>query len=94
VKSSGRDETVWVIVHIHMEATLGISLYSYLYLKLAKNTVFLVICCFLFYKTVEKSRFCLEAGDGDGVIQIMYTYVSKCENDKKKDKKIECFSLN
>jgi hypothetical protein len=32
---SGRDEPMWVAIHKGMEATLGISLYSYLYFKLA-----------------------------------------------------------
>jgi hypothetical protein len=36
VKRSGRDEPVWVVTHISMETTQEISLYSYLYLKLAK----------------------------------------------------------
>jgi hypothetical protein len=36
VKRSGRDEPIMVIIHMFMEAMLGISLYSYLYLKLAK----------------------------------------------------------
>jgi hypothetical protein len=36
VKRSGRDEPMWVVIHMCMEATLGISLYSYLDLKLAK----------------------------------------------------------
>jgi hypothetical protein len=40
VKRSGRDEPVWVIIHIYMERTQGISLYSYLYLKLAKTPCF------------------------------------------------------
>jgi hypothetical protein len=30
VKRSGRDEPTWVVIHICMEAMLGISLYSYL----------------------------------------------------------------
>jgi hypothetical protein len=29
VKRSGRDEPVWVIIHMCMEATIGISLYSH-----------------------------------------------------------------
>jgi hypothetical protein len=33
VKRSGRDEPMWVVIHKCMEAMLGISLYSYLYLK-------------------------------------------------------------
>jgi hypothetical protein len=36
VKRSGRDEPMWVAIHMYMEATLGVSLYSNLYLKLAK----------------------------------------------------------
>jgi hypothetical protein len=35
-KSSDRDEPMWVAIHKCMEAMLGICLYSYLYLKLAK----------------------------------------------------------
>jgi hypothetical protein len=33
---SGRDEPIWVVIHMCMEAMLKISLYSYLYLKLTK----------------------------------------------------------
>jgi hypothetical protein len=36
VKRSGRDEPIQVVIHMFMEAILGISLYSYLYLKVAK----------------------------------------------------------
>jgi hypothetical protein len=36
VKRSGRDEPIWVVVHMCMEAMLVLSLYSSLYLKLAK----------------------------------------------------------
>jgi hypothetical protein len=36
VKRSGRDEPMWVAEHMYMEGTLGISLYRYLYLKVAK----------------------------------------------------------
>jgi hypothetical protein len=36
VKRSGRDEPIWVSIHKSMIAMLGISLYSYLYLKVAK----------------------------------------------------------
>jgi hypothetical protein len=36
VKRSGRDKPMWVAIYKSMEAMLGISLYSYLYLKLAK----------------------------------------------------------
>jgi hypothetical protein len=43
VKRCGRDEPVWVAIHTCMKAMLGISLYSYLYPKLAKTYVFLII---------------------------------------------------
>jgi hypothetical protein len=46
VKKSGRDEPMWVVIHKCMEATLRISLYSYLYLKLAKTLVYLFIYLF------------------------------------------------
>jgi hypothetical protein len=36
VKRSGRDEPKWVMIHMCMEAMLGIALYSYLYLELVK----------------------------------------------------------
>jgi hypothetical protein len=36
VKRSGRDEPMWVAIHMYMEAMLEISLYSYFHLKLAK----------------------------------------------------------
>jgi hypothetical protein len=36
-KRSGRDEPMWVTIHKCMEATLGISLHRYLYLKLSKT---------------------------------------------------------
>jgi hypothetical protein len=35
VKESSRDEPMQVVIHMCMEAMLGISLYSYLYLKLS-----------------------------------------------------------
>jgi hypothetical protein len=40
VKRFGRDEPIWVVIHICMETTQGISLYSYLSLKLAKMPYF------------------------------------------------------
>jgi hypothetical protein len=43
MKRSGRDEPVWIVIHKCMEAMLGISLYSYLYPKLAK------IICLSYY---------------------------------------------
>jgi hypothetical protein len=55
VKRSGRDEPMWVVIHMCMEATLGISLYSYLYLKLGKIPCLSYhLFCFLFNKIGEK----------------------------------------
>jgi hypothetical protein len=55
VKGSGRDEPMWVAIHMWMEAMIGISLYSYLYLKLAKM-LFLSYypLCFLLNKILEQ----------------------------------------
>jgi hypothetical protein len=69
---------------------LGISLYSHLYLKLAKT-----IClsyyhlCFLFNKIREEDRTCsAQIREGGGkVAQTIYTHVSKSKNDKIKGEK-------
>jgi hypothetical protein len=50
VKRTGRDEPIWAIIHTCMETAQGISLYSYLYLKLAKTPCFSYFLCFFFYK--------------------------------------------
>jgi hypothetical protein len=69
-----------------MEAKLGISLYSYLYLKLAKmlcSSYYLL--CFLFNKIGEQEgrTGCAEKrrGGGEKVAQAMYIHVNKCKND-------------
>jgi hypothetical protein len=56
VKRSGRDEPLQVVIHICMEKTQGISLYSYLYLKLTKITCFSYYFYgfFSFYKIREQ----------------------------------------
>jgi hypothetical protein len=51
VKRFGRDEPMWVAIHMCMEAMLGISLYSYPYLKLVKA---LYLSCNLFNKIGEQ----------------------------------------
>jgi hypothetical protein len=57
MKRSGRDESIWVIIHMCMEAMLGFSLYSYPYLKLAKTLHLSCYClCLLFNKIGEKGR--------------------------------------
>jgi hypothetical protein len=69
VKRSGRDELVWVAIHKCMEAKLRISLYSYLYPKLAKMLCLsYYLLCFLFNKIREEggtgSAWKWEVGDG------------------------------
>jgi hypothetical protein len=49
VKKTGRDEPIEVAIYICMETTQGISLCTYLYLKLAKMSCFSMFC-FLFCK--------------------------------------------
>jgi hypothetical protein len=48
------DEPMWVVIHKCMEAILGISLYSYLYLKLVKMLSFLL--CLMFSTKSENER--------------------------------------
>jgi hypothetical protein len=55
VKRSGRDEPIWVIVHICMEATLEFSLYSSLYLNLAKISCF-SYCLFMLFLLLEERK--------------------------------------
>jgi hypothetical protein len=49
VKRTGKDEPMWVVIHICLEITQGISLYSYFYLKLEK------IPCFSYYLLFSSS---------------------------------------
>jgi hypothetical protein len=84
-EESGRDEPMWVVIHMYMEAMLGISVYSYLYLKLAKTLCLSYYrLCFFFSKIREQ-----EEGTGSAwkwgmgkMAQTMYTHVNKCTNDK------------
>jgi hypothetical protein len=68
VKRSGRDEPMWVAIHTCMEATLGISLNSYLNLKLAKTLSFLLSLRLSLQQNQRRgrNRFCPEAGSGEG----------------------------
>jgi hypothetical protein len=57
---SSRDEPMWIAIYMHIETMLVISLYSYLYLKLAKMLCLsYYLLCFLFNKIRE-----LEEGTG------------------------------
>jgi hypothetical protein len=80
-KKSGRDEPMWIVIHMCMEAAQGISLYSYPYLNLVKPSWFsyYLLCFFLQQNQSTRGQNRWE------VPQIMYTHVSK--NDKIKFKK-------
>jgi hypothetical protein len=57
---------MWVAKHKYMEAMLGISLYSYLYLKLAKTLCLsYYLLCFLFNKIREQ-----ESGTGSPKVGV------------------------
>jgi hypothetical protein len=78
VKRSGRNEPISAVIYMCMEAMLGISLYSYLYFKLAKTTG-LSYYLFAFSSTkLEKrqNRFCLEVREeeGRGSPNYVHTY--------------------
>jgi hypothetical protein len=81
VKRSGRDEPVWVVIRMCMEAMLGISLYSYPYLKLAKMLCPSYYClCVLFNKIGEEGRTgsaWKRKGLGGEMAQTMYTHMNK-----------------
>jgi hypothetical protein len=59
VKRAGRDEPMWVAIHMCMEAMLGISLHTYLYPMKAKTHLSYYLLCFLFNKIGEQ-----EGGSG------------------------------
>jgi hypothetical protein len=94
VKLSGREEPVLVAINMCMEAMPGISLYSYLYLKLGKCYVFFYyyyLLCFFFNKSREQEGGKCSAqkrGWGGG-----HTHVSKCKNDKNNKTLTLCPSL-
>jgi hypothetical protein len=63
VKRSGRGEPIEVVIHICMETTQEIFLCSYLYFKLAKVLVSIVIFCFFFFKIGDlEGRICSVGG--------------------------------
>jgi hypothetical protein len=56
MKSPNRDETIWVVMHICMEITQRISLYSYLHLKLEKNSMFSLLSFMSFLQQNQGTR--------------------------------------
>jgi hypothetical protein len=84
VKRSCKNEPIWVAIHKCMEAIPGISLYSYLYPKLAKMLSFLLSVMFSLQqnqRTRGQNRFCSK---GEKVAQTTYIHVSKCKTNKIK----------
>jgi hypothetical protein len=74
-----------------MEAMLGISLYNYLCLKLAKMLVFLIVS-YVFSPTkseqVPPGKRWERCEEGEGSPYNVYTHINKCKNDKiKKERK-------
>jgi hypothetical protein len=61
VKRSGRDESIWVVIHMCMEAMLGISLYIILMSNYQKHYLFVIIACVFSSTRLEKRG--LEGGD-------------------------------
>jgi hypothetical protein len=65
VKRSGRNEPIWVVIHICLETTQGISQYGYLHLRLAKAPRFFKkIIFYVFSSTKSENRRAIEAGEG------------------------------
>jgi hypothetical protein len=68
---------MWFVTHMYMEAMLGISLYTCLYLKLAKNAIFFLLSLMFSLQQNQRTRglaqFFLEAGRGRAT-QTMYTH--------------------
>jgi hypothetical protein len=82
---------MWVAIHKCMEAMLEISLYSYLYLNLAKTLCLsYYLLCFVFNKIGEQeggtgTGFALEEGVVDSPNNVnACVHVNKCKNDKIK----------
>jgi hypothetical protein len=89
VKRSGRDEPMWVVLHMCMESMIGISLYNYLHLKLAKTLCFSFYpSCFFFNKITRGwNRFCKSQGRGEMAMCIHMKVNVKMIKIKFKNKK-------
>jgi hypothetical protein len=66
VKRIGRDESMWVIMHIYIEIIQGSSLCSYLLSQMNKNchVSLFYFLCFLFYNIREQESRTGSAGRG------------------------------
>jgi uncharacterized membrane protein YhaH (DUF805 family) len=56
VKRSGRDKPMWVAMYMCIETILEISLYSYLYLKLAKTICLFFTISYVFSSTKSENK--------------------------------------
>jgi hypothetical protein len=56
MKKSGRDGTICVIICVCMETTQGVSLYSYLYLRLADTKIVVFLFFYIFSSTKLKNK--------------------------------------
>jgi hypothetical protein len=65
VKRYDRDEPIWVVIHMCIETTQGISPYSYLYLKLAKTPCFSYYL-YVYFSTKSENRRAEQVLPGDG----------------------------
>jgi hypothetical protein len=67
MKRSSGDEPIQVVIHMWMEAMLGISLYSYPYLKLAKTLCLSYYCLYLLFNKIgEEAEQVLPGSEGGG----------------------------
>jgi hypothetical protein len=83
VKRSGRDKPIGVVIHMYMETTQRISLYSYLYLKLAKMPCFSnYVLRFFFYKIREQGS--RRGSPQDGGVG----HLGKGENGGERDRRV------
>jgi hypothetical protein len=81
VKRSGRDKPIQVVIHMCMEAMLEFSLFSCLYLRLAKTLSFL-LSLMLSLEQNQRTRRQKRLGGREGELaQTMYIHVNKCKND-------------
>jgi hypothetical protein len=67
MKKSSGDESIRVVIHLCMEAMLGISLYSYPYLNLQKRfVVFIIAYVFSSIKLEKRAEQFLPGSEGVG----------------------------
>jgi hypothetical protein len=90
VKRSGKEEPMWIVIYMCMETMLRISLYSYLYLKIAKMLSLSYLLFFSSTKSENKrAEQVLPRGMGTGVGKVaktVYTHVGKYKNNKRREK--------